>query len=560
MSSKPAPNSPCPCGSGKKFKKCCKDAIRQAAPPSFDIPKTLAVALSCFQKGDLEEASRLYGEVLKLDPQNADSLVWMGVIAYKSGMADAGISLIERAIVIRPTSLDFYNVIITILQNIGEHDKALDWRRRGINIRFDETPSNAVSKIEKTRLEWLLAITIAPTSSNETILHDCRTWLSNSHLGKIEVEPLKPALQKGGPLRIGYLSSFLHHENYYRSLYCFFTDFDEIHFEVYVYNFGEPSRALENGCRAEIRDFRNTDATEAIRQIRQDGIDILVDLNAFADVCTVELLCHRIAPIQIILGNIFNTSGIPTVDYLIACESYVSQGEDEFYSETIVQIPDGCISISLPSDAPAVSAPPYLNNGYFTFGCFSSEHKINKAVVELWAKVLRACPNSRFMLKAPSNIQRPFANIMEKQGIDLDRLIMEVPTGYHQYLESYAKVDLVLDTFPYNGSTTTMEALGMGVPVITLYGDRWIGRLATAILRSIGMGDLVADSHEAYLNMACKFYKQPELAGDLRSILRQKIIDSQSATEKPSFLLEVEAAYQRLWRHHCEKLRATCQS
>jgi len=553
MSSKPAPNSPCPCGSGKKFKKCCKDAIRQAAPPSFDIPKTLDTAINFVKQGDLEAASRLYLEILKVDPENPDSLAWMGVIAFKSGMVDSAVALLKRAIVICPTSFDFHNLLISVFADTGEQENAFEWRRRAINIRFDANPNNPVSKIEKIRLQWLLDIVMAAGASNETILQDCRAWLSNSHLGQIELEPLKIVRQKDGPLRIGYLSSFLNYHNYYQPLYCFFTDFDEMHFEVYVYNFGEPAPALENGCRAKIRDLRSADSADAIRQIRQDDIDILVDLNAFADIRTVELLCHRIAPVQIILGNVFHTTCIPTVDYLIAYESSISQSESKFYSETIVQLPDCCIPITLPKDDSTVSAPPYLGNGYFTFGCFSSAVKINKPVVELWAKVLHACPNSRFMFKGPSNIQKLFVSIMEKQGIDLGRLIIGGQTGYHQYLESYTKVDLVLDTFPYNGCTTTMEALGMGVPVIALNGDRWISRVATTLLRSIGMDNLVAENHEAYLNIACRFYRHPNLAGDLRGILRQKIIDSQSSAGKSPFLFEMESVYQWMWQRYLDK-------
>lgn len=554
-----ARNDPCPCGSGKKFKKCCFANVQasRSPVPALSLQDALTAAAALHQKGDLEQAILRYAEILKIDPKNADVLNYMGVACCQVGNLDIGLEMIKKAISYKPTSFEAYNNLISVLEKNGDLSQRVEWLRKGIRIRFDsELPDR---KIEATRMAWIYWLIGSETASNETVLEDCRAWISHSRLGKTEVGPPKVAMERGTPLRIGCLVSFLDHSNYVQLFHSLLSYLDETDFELYIYNFGKHAPEFDEYDRVVFRDLEHTESADTIKQIQQDGIHILLDYNGFADIRTVELLFHRIAPVQAIFANIYSTTCIPMVDYVFSYESCVPRDEDKFYAETLYRLPDSCFVISVPEDAPPVVPSPYLTNGYFTFGCFSSNYKINKPVIELWVRVLKACQNSRFIVKGinPAT-QSQFNALMKKEGLALDRLIVEGVSGHREYLESYGKVDLVLDTFPYNGVTTTNEALTQGVPVVTIYGNRWPERFAALMLSGLGLGALVADGPEAYVDIACRFYQSQELAQDLRRTLRQIIMNSPSA-DKLAYVREVEKSLAWMWQRWLESQPAVKQ-
>lgn len=544
-------NEPCSCGSGKKYKKCCMAKEIIDASSSKSVQEDMAIAMACHQKGDIGQAALLYADVLERDPQNAMALNYFGSACCQAGRFDVGLDMIEKSIALKPASFEAYNNLILLLRQTDDRLRQYEWMRKGLRSKFEDDLPRL--KIEETRLAWLYWLVNSEFSTNETILEDCLAWRSHSLLTSTHAQLNAMVLEPDRPLKIGYLMSFLNFSNYVPVVHSIFANLDQVKFKLYVYNFGEPATEFAGYEHVVFRDMRQLDVSAAIRQIQLDGIDLLVDFNGFADIRTIDLLFNRVAPVQAIYGNIYSTTAIPHVDYIYTLEGWVPEDEDKYYVEDLYRLPDSCFWVWVPKDAPPVDPPPSLTNDYFTFGCFSSNYKVNMPVMRLWVQVLKACPNSRFMLKgSDAATQERFISLLKAEGLPPDRLIVEAASGYHEYLQSYGKVDVVLDTFPYNGVTTTNEALAQGVPVVAIRGERWVGRFAALLLKQLGLTDLVAESPEQYVEIACRLYQCPERGQELRSVLRNKM-RSLATADSVAYVRELEKSYRWMWRRWLDR-------
>jgi predicted O-linked N-acetylglucosamine transferase (SPINDLY family) len=223
-----------------------------------------------------------------------------------------------------------------------------------------------------------------------------------------------------------------------------------------------------------------------------------------------------------------NTTGLRTIDYRITDGVADPAGEDAHYSEALLRL-DGCfLSYQPVTDAPEVAPLPALKNGHVTFGSFNNFSKINPSVLQLWAEVLKQVPGSRLLLKCPAltdaTVQARVSATLQILGIGAERVDLLGHTRTRQeHLALYARVDIALDTFPYNGTTTTCEALWMGVPVLSLVGQRHAGRVGTSLLSAAGLADWLADTPEAFVSTACKRAGDSDTLAHLRASLRQQL-------------------------------------
>jgi len=241
------------------------------------------------------------------------------------------------------------------------------------------------------------------------------------------------------------------------------------------------------------------------------------------------------------------------MDYLIADGRHVPEGADPYYTEKVIRLPDGYISYH-PDRAPDVGPLPFEKNGFISFGGFHNPGKLNNPVMETWAKILKAVPDSRLILKykdidSPANHRRIFDQF-SAHGIEKARLTLEGPSPHFKLLERYNTVDIALDTFPYSGGLTTCEAIWMGVPVITTPGETFASRHSLSHLMNVGLPELIAGDVPGYVAKAV------ELAGDiprltgLRASLREKIATSNLCNGE-KFAADFSQAMRKIWQEWC---------
>jgi predicted O-linked N-acetylglucosamine transferase (SPINDLY family) len=292
-------------------------------------------------------------------------------------------------------------------------------------------------------------------------------------------------------------------------------------------------------------------------RIRTDGIDILVDLAGHTEKNRLGVFAHKPAPVQVTWLGYPNTTGRKSIDYRLVDAVTDPVGEaDAWASETLVRVEGGFLCYAGSRGAPEPTAPPCLMTDTVTFGSFNNPAKLSPATLDAWGSLLARLPQARLLLKG-----RPFADAatralflsrLGERGVAAERveLVAWMPSGA-AHLGLYNRVDIALDPFPYNGTTTTCEALWMGVPVVTLRGDRHRGRVGASLLTQVGLKDWIASSMEEYLEIADTLAGDPDHLKYLRRTLRPRLAASPLCDGR-AFARKIEAAYRTIWQHWCE--------
>jgi predicted O-linked N-acetylglucosamine transferase (SPINDLY family) len=300
------------------------------------------------------------------------------------------------------------------------------------------------------------------------------------------------------------------------------------------------------------------DDCELAERVAADGIDILIDLSGHTGGNRLLAFARKPAPLALTWLGYFNTTGLDAMDYLVA-DGTVCPEEDrrKRFVEKVLRLPGCYLCYRGPRDAPAVAPAP--SGRPVVFGCFNNASKITPQVCETWSRILLAVPGSRLMLKAASladaEVRDRLAREFRTLGVGGGRLDLRGPSPQGELLAQYGEVDVALDPFPYNGGTTTCEALWMGVPVVTLTGDRFAGRVGTSILAGAGFTEGIAASPAEYVETAIR------LAGDpgRREILRLHLREQVSASvlgDTGGFTRKLENAYRQIWTRWCEEARS----
>ena len=330
-------------------------------------------------------------------------------------------------------------------------------------------------------------------------------------------------------------------------------------FEVFCY----AEVARPDDWTARIREhadaWRSTvgmDDSAAAKQIREDGIDVLVDLAGHTGQNRLLVFAKRPAPVQVTWLGYPNTTGLTAIDYRLTDEIADPEGDaDALYTETLVRLPGGFVCYGPASDTPEAAACPVHQCGSVTFGSFNVLSKVTPEVVAVWAEILDRVPKSRLLMKnrslADEETRARYLQMFDAHGVAAERIeLCAWINSSAGHLGAYARVDIGLDPFPYNGTTTTCEALWMGVPVVTLSGDRHSGRVGASILTRVGLADLVAEAEAAYVEKAVALAGDIDRLAALRLELRDRLGRS-PLCDAPAFIRYVEAAYREMWRRAC---------
>lgn len=364
-------------------------------------------------------------------------------------------------------------------------------------------------------------------------------------------------------LRIGYVSADFKRHSVAHFIAPVLAHHDRGGFLVYCYSSLHPDRhdAMTGQLRASAdlwRDVASLSDADLATLIAADGIDILVDLSGHTGGNRLGAFALRPAPVQLNWLGYPDTTGLPTMDYRLTDAWADPPGSaDDRATETLLRLTEGFLCYAPPPDAPACAAPPHQHYGFMTFGSFNNLAKMNDTVIACWSAILRAVPDSRLLLKgaalADVDVRARVAGRFAAQGIEAARLDLLAYTGSTtDHLACYQRMDIALDTFPYNGTTTTCEALWMGVPVVMQVGQIHASRTGLSLLQQVGLADYAAASVEDYVARAVALANDVQRLTALHASLRERMRNA-PLMDGAGFCARLERdGYRRVWRQWCE--------
>lgn len=303
------------------------------------------------------------------------------------------------------------------------------------------------------------------------------------------------------------------------------------------------------------RDISGLDDGAAETIIRRDRIDILVDLSGHTALNRLPLFARKPAPVQVSCLGYPGTTGLRAMDYYLVDRHVAPPGLlDDQFTEKLVRLPIACL-YAPPPNAPAVSSLPALRTGSFTFGSFNRISKLSAPALDLWSRILAGVPRSQLLFVAipDGDCQDRIVSRMARKGIAPDRLVFSPRLPLDAYLRLHERVDLLLDTFPYNGGTTSLHALWMGVPSVSLAGRALVGRVGVAILDHLGLPEFRANTCKQYVQVAVRWSRHPQELARIRQALRQRLSYS-IACASDRFARGLDLALRRMWQRWCQGL------
>jgi predicted O-linked N-acetylglucosamine transferase (SPINDLY family) len=362
------------------------------------------------------------------------------------------------------------------------------------------------------------------------------------------------SIQEKTTLKIGYISPDFHQHAVVFFSYQLLANFNKNEFHVTCYSNGSSDGTTQQlkGVVSAWRDVRGLSADEAAKVIKEDEIDILVDLSGHTAHSCLPILARKPAPIQVSCIGYFNTTGLKEVDYFLTdihCDPIGKN--DDYFSEKLVRLPHSHFCYTAGSDFPEITGAACMKNGFITFGSFNNFTKVTDEVFMLWRNILERVPQSKLVLKSRAFASDYALEVVTKRlhtlGFEIARV--ELRPFSHDYLRQYHEIDIALDTYPYPGGATTCEALYMGVPVVTLAGNRHGSRFGYSILKNIGLDECIAYSGEEYIQKAITIASDQELLDLLHKHLRMMMLSS-SLMNGQQYVAEVEQAYKKMWNQY----------
>lgn len=582
------PNELCPCGSGKKYKRChggpARGPSRRGPAPSVQAYVERGRALQA--AGHLEAAEAQYRAALGVAPTLAEAWLALGELAEEAMDLEVAQQCFTRLVQLHPGHAPGHLALGNALVRASAIERAREAYRRAAEIdprlpgvwlnlgnlekylgRFSEAVACYRRDIEQTtepsegarrHSNLLFALHYDEELDHDELFRAHVQWAErHAHGGNPRSTDWPNTRDPDRPLRIGYLSGSFNGLILGHLLYGILSQQDREQYPLYAYS----STRIEDEYTARLRsqcghwvDLAGLDDDAATARIRADAIDILVDLDGHSPTGRPLILARRPAPVQVEWLDWFDTTGMETVDYLLTDPFTTPADSPQRFAETPWRLPYTRFCYTPPDYAPAVAEPPSLSGRPLTFGSFNRQDKLHPRLHARWAEVLRALPESRLLLKnralrAPA-VREALHTSFEQLGIDRARIELRGPSPHAAMLAEYADLDIALDSFPYNGGLTTCECLWMGVPLVALEGERMIGRQSGAMLRLLGLDDWVAATPADYVELAVEKARQPEALPDLRGSLRPRMAAS-PLCDAPRFARDLEQAFRGMWRRYC---------
>ncbi|MBB3255794.1 putative O-linked N-acetylglucosamine transferase (SPINDLY family) [Paraburkholderia bannensis] len=522
-------------------------------PDCVDILTNLGVLLR--NAGRMDEARNVLTRAIALAPANAPALSNYGNVCVDRGEIDEALRAFARALELRPDFADAWSNYGNALKATGNIEAALAAYRHAL-------ARDAANEAAHCNLVYA---TQFATDDGMAILAEAQRYAARHeapYLAAAAARANLPDPHDESPvakrrLRIGYVSPDF--RDHCQSLFTLpvFAQHDHAQFEIICYSSAQP-----DGITARLaataglwRDVRELDDAHLAQQIRDDRIDILVDLTMHMAGARRALFARRPAPVQVAWLAYPGTTGSAAIGWRLTdpwLDPPGVPGIDAQYTERSLRLPDTFWCYAQIDAPPEASALPAVTAGHITFGCLNNPCKLTDATFAQWSGIFAALPDARLVLMAPPGRARErLLAWLAAHGVDAARVRFVGFQPRTDYLRTWAQIDIALDTFPYNGHTTSLDALWMGVPVPTRVGRSAVGRAGLSLLANLGLLELVAYDDTAYVHTVVSLARDLPRLAELRASLRARM-EASPLMDSARFARNLEAAYRLMWRDWCE--------
>jgi predicted O-linked N-acetylglucosamine transferase (SPINDLY family) len=554
-----------------------------AIKPSYRLHSDLGTIYE--KQGSLDEAIAHFRQAIALEAGNTQLYCSLGTVLYRRGEDDAAIDACKAALQLEPANAKAHNLLGALMSRkedwaaaassfrvalgIMPHN-AHTYNNLGMALSAQGHTEDAIENFRQAitlqpdliaaRSNLLFCLTQSEIATPQYVFEEhCRYGTRLAALR--HPRPVHDnARDPGRRLRLGFVSADLWNHPVANLIEAIWGALDRTRVEIWVYH----NFALEDEVSARLKKvtqswrpvFHATD-DDLYRQIRADRIDVLFDLSGHTAGNRLPVFARKPAPLQASWIGYPATTGMAEMDYYLADRHLAPAGMmDHLFTEKIVRLPAVCRFLPYP-DSPPVTSLPALHGRRFTFGSFNRPGKLSETVIALWCRILRAVPTSA-MLLGSINDERLRVGLIERfarHGVTEERLILHPRTHVQAYLTLHHQVDLILDTFPYSGATTSAHAIWMGVPVLTLVGNAMSSRQTAAILYPTGLDRFVTHTEEEFVAQAVYWTEHLDELNGLRGVLRERINRSPLMDVTP-IARAMENAMRIIWQRWCKGLPA----
>ena len=540
--------------------------------------------------GRINEAVASYRRVIGLKPDSAQAHNNLAAALYRIGQVNEAVACCRCALELSPDFAEAYNNLGNFLKDLSQFDEAAASYRRALKLNPTSFKVHgnlgnlllSIGKLDEAMASYRSALEIKPDLSEA---HSNLLFVLNYSSGYTPEYCLEQARQYGRivtekavrrfsawqcaahpeRLRVGLVSGDLRVHPVGHFLEGLLSHIDPARIELIAY----PTQPKEDELTARIRPlfsgwkplYGKCDE-DAARLIHADGVHVLIDISGHTALNRLPVFAWKPSPVQVTWLGLPCTTGMREMDYVLGDIQAIPPEHEHHFSETVWRLPDSYVCFSAPAFPVEVASLPALSSGNVTFGSFNNLTKMNDAVVELWARILLSVPNSRLYLKTSQlddeDIHEQTRRRFAAWGIAPERLLLAGKLGsIADHLSEYNKIDVALDTFPYPGVTTSVEALWMGVPVLSLLGDRFLSLTAKSIAHHAGLPDWVAVDKDEYVSKAVAFTSDLGRLAALRAGLRAQVLAS-PLFDAPRFAHNLEEALWGMWQasSNSQELRA----
>jgi len=484
-----------------------------------------------------------FQRALQLDPHHADAWNNWGCELTRNDRTYDAIPLFNEALRLRPEFPLAENNLGAALSLVERSHEALPHYRRALELDplFREAHSNLLFAL-----------------NYESSLDPDELFAAHEDFGRRHFQSVMPAtlMNDRSParrLRIGYVSGDLRRHPVACFIEPILREHDRQQYEVVVYDDNprpdNVTRRLE-GLADRWTTIAGEPDDDLIERVIRDEIDILVDLAGHTTRNRMAVFAQRAAPVQVTYLGYVNTTGLTTMDYRITDAVCDPPGEPTRHTEQLLRLPRMFCTYQPPDDAPPVSTLPAIKRRHVTFGSLHNLAKLGPTTFDLWAGVLRAVPTAHLRIirgVLTDELQQRFTTALVERGVNIDRLEFARCWADTGHWSCYHDIDISLDVVPWSGHTTACESLWMGVPMVTLYGNRHAGRMVSSVLNAVGLSDWIARTAEEYVTLAASMAADLGKLAALREQLRSHLAAS-PLCDTSGFTKELENAYRTMWQ------------
>ncbi|HJV75034.1 MAG TPA: tetratricopeptide repeat protein [Noviherbaspirillum sp.] len=529
------------------------DAAIEACQAALTFKPDLAEAhcnmgLAYAAKDNLDEAIQRYQTALALKPDFTHAYNALGAALVKRGELDEATKCFQSVLALEPDFADAHNNLGIIFQVQGKPDEAIAAFRKTIALKPDHVDAHQC---------LLLAMLYSARYTPAEI------FAAHRQFGERFEAPLKPfwpkhdnPRDKNKRLKIGYVSGDFNGHSVAFFFLPILAYHDKSQVEVFCY-YNNHKRDEITGWIATRSDHwtpcKGWSDEMLAERIQQDGIDILVDLSGHTPLNRLLTFARKPAPIQITWIGSPATTGLSAMDYRLTDAAMDPPGMTEaFHTETLLRLPASC-QFQPAANRPPVNELPALTQGVFTFSCLNNLAKITDEAIALWAQILHALPQARLILGNVNDLKtrQRLAGAFAHLGVSEDRLVLQPKLPLEAFLALHQLIDMALDPFPYTGGTTSLHALSMGVPVLTLSGDSPVSRSGAAAMTAFDLPDFITQSKDEYVRRAVEYANNLHKLNEVRQTLKKRMSDVEDCV-RPNLVCHLEMQFREVWRKWCD--------